>query len=125
MPGYDRKIDPLTGDYVDAPGGAYAETFTIEPSVYHQMKTERNRWWGDPDAGSDLYLVKQQGTGVAGQRFAENALRAALQPFVDQGLAADIETEVEVTARGRVIAAASLTDIQQGPIEVIAPIGEG
>lgn len=124
VPGYDRQLDPLTGDYVDATGGEYAETLTIAPAVYHQVKGER-RWWGDPDHGSDLYLVKQQGTGIAGQRFAENAIRAALQVLADAGLADDVEVVAEGHANGRIVMQTAITDVQHGALELMTPLGEG
>lgn len=126
MAGFDRTIDPLTGDYVDATGGEYVETTTLRTAIYHQMRTERGRWWGDVLAGSDLYLAKYHGTGVAGVRFAENAITEALQPFIDDGLAADLQVDAEGDARGRLVIDASITDIQSGEIDVgaLAPIGE-
>lgn len=126
MAGYDRTIDPLTGDYVDATGGEYQETLTIRTAIYHQLRTERLRWWGDPYAGSELYLAKHQGTGIVGARFADNAIRQALQPFVDEGLAADLQVDVTADARGRIIIDSSITDIQNGEIDIapLAPIGE-
>lgn len=123
MPGYDRTLDPITGDYQDNSGGEYAETLTIATAVYHQLKGER-RWWGDDKAGSDLYLAKQKGAGVAGVRFADDAIRAALQPFVDAGLASDIDVQAEGTAGGRIIMATSITDVQHGELEFAAPLGE-
>lgn len=126
MPGLDRVLDPTTGDYRDAPGGEYEETRTIATAVLHQIKGERARWWGDADAGSDLYLAKYKGTGRAGKLFAENAVAAALQPFVDAGDAADVEVVVEADARGRLQVAGSITDVQFGELalEEIASVGE-
>lgn len=126
MAGYDRKLDPLTGDYVDATGGEYAEVLTIETALYHQLRTELRRWWGDPRAGSDLHLAKHKGASLEGARFSDNAIRQALQPFVDDGLAADLQITVEADERGRLIIDASITDIQHGLIDLapLAPIGE-
>lgn len=124
MAGYDRTLDPITGDYVDADGGEFEETLTIATAVYHQVKGEKNRWCGDPNAGSDLYLVKQKGTGPAGARFADNAIRSALQVLVDAGLAADLDVATEGRANGRIVMATSITDVQYGPLELDAPLGE-
>lgn len=126
MAGYDRTIDPLTGDYQDAAGGEYVESLTISTAIYHQLRTERGRWWGDPLAGSDLYLAKYEGAGIVGARFADNAIRQALQPFIDDGLAADLQVTVDSDARGRLIIDSTITDIQSGEIDVgsLAPMGE-
>ena len=123
MPGLDRTIDPTTGDYVDAVGGAYAESLTIATAVYHQIKGELDRWPGDPNAGSGVYRIKQLGTGKAGQRAAEDATRAALQGFVDRGDASDLAVAAEGQANGRMLIAAELTDVQYGPVVVATALG--
>ncbi len=126
MAGYDRLIDPTTGDYVDADGGEYEETKTIATAVYHQLKTERGRWWGDADAGSDLYLIRQKGLTRSTVVFAEDAIRTALQPFVDNGQATDVQVAASADAFGKLAIEASITDLQGGRIDVsdIAPVGE-
>lgn len=117
MPGRDRKIDPVTRDYVKNGRGGYETTTTIATKVYHQLKGKRGTWWGDPDAGSDCHLIPQKGAGVGGIVFAKNAIRTALQRFVDQGLARDIEVEATSTASGRIVPRSSITDIQAGKID--------
>lgn len=124
MPGYDRKIDPLTGDYVDAPGGAYAETLTIQPQLYHQLRTPRGQWWGDPDAGSDLYLIKQLDKGTL--VFAKDATSSALRPFVEAGQARDLRVEATGSELGRLSLEVAITDTTTGePLDDIVSIGEG
>ncbi len=123
----DRRINPLTGDYV-MDGAKYEYTSTIETGCYHQCKGQRNRWPGDPNAGSDLYLIPTKGLTRSTVVFAEDAIRRALQPFIDSGDATDlqIETEVEPTF-GRLILQSSITDVQAGQLNLtdIAPVGEG
>lgn len=128
MPGRDRRIDALTGDYIKAAGGEYETTTTIEPAVYHQLKTERGRWCGDLSAGSDLYLVRTRGLNRGAVVFAQNAVRLALQPFVEQRLAKDLRVTAEGTETGRLVMETAITDVQGGvPITFtdIAPVGEG
>lgn len=125
MPGLDRKIDPLTRDYVDAGHGEYVETQSIQPALYHQFRTERGRWWGDPDAGSDLYLVARRNLDTGAVVFGKNALRAAAQPFVDDGQARDLVIDGAGDERGRLVLFVSLTDTTTGEaLEDIAPVGE-
>jgi phage gp46-like protein len=124
--GLDRAIDPLTQDYEDADGGEYAETRTLATAFYHQLRTERNRFWGDPEAGSELYLVRTMGVRQSTVLFIEDTIRTALQPFIEAGLASDLEVEVEGTESGRHIIEASITDRQGGRVDLsdIAPVGE-
>ena len=125
MPGYDRKIDNVTGDYVDAPGREFAETRTIQPQVYHQLKTPRGLWWGDWTAGCDLYLVKQRGLNQDTVVFAKDAIKVAMQPFVEVGQARDLVIDAVADALGRLSPEVSFTDTTTGEaLEDITPIGE-
>lgn len=125
MAGLDRTIDPLTGDYVDAEGGEYEETRTIAPAVYHQLKTPRNGWWGDPERGSDLHLVRRRNLNRDTVLFAENAIRTALQPFIEQRLARDLVVKSETDARGRLTMESEITDIQGVQIDLTDIVGVG
>lgn len=111
MAGLDRKIDPLTGDYVDADGGEYEETRTIAPGLYHQMRTPLNGWWGDGNRGTNLHLVRRRGLNRDTVLLAENEIRRGAQPFIDQGLARDLVVESEPDARGRLTMEAEITDV--------------
>jgi phage gp46-like protein len=125
MPGFDRKIDPISGDYVDAPGGEYAETASIQPQIYHQLNTQRARWWGDFEAGCDLYLVKQRGLSQGTVVFAKDTTKTALQGFVEAGQARDLSVEAVGSELGRLSVEIAITDTSTGErLEDIAPIGE-
>jgi phage gp46-like protein len=125
MPGLDRKLDPLTGDYLSDTVGGYVETESIQPALYHQLKTERGRWWGDADAGCDLYLVRASNLDQTAVVFAKDAIRTALQPFVEAGQARDLVVEAVGGALGRLTVAISLVDTATGEaLHDVAPIGE-
>jgi phage gp46-like protein len=124
LPGLDRQIDPSTRDYVDAAGGEYAETLTMGTAIYHQMLTPLDGWCGDPTAGSALHLVKQKGSGAAGQIFAKGAVAAALKRFEDEGLLEDVEVTAKASANGRITMTTSAIDVGQGSLTVVAPAGE-
>lgn len=125
MAGRDRKLNPITGDYVQDGAGGYEYTTTIATKVYHQLRTRRGSWWGDPDAGSDLYLVTDRGLSQDSVVFAKNAVRTALQRFVDLGLAKDVAVEAQADARGRLTLQSTITDIQAGELDVsdLTPFG--
>lgn len=86
MPGLDRMLDPVTGDYIDAAGGEYEETVTAAPAMVHQLKGQKRRWWGDKDAGCDLYIVATKGMDGVNLARAENAALSGLQRLVEDGL---------------------------------------
>ncbi len=125
MPGYDRTIDPMTGDYVDAAGGAFEETLTLASAVYHQVKGELDHWVGDPSAGSNLFKAKHLGSGRVGQRASEDAALVALKRFVTSGEATDLSATAVGLARGLVVLAVELTDVQSGQVDLTVPLGEG
>jgi len=126
MSGLDRILDPASQDYVDGENGEFGETPTIASGCYHQLTGQRNTWPGDPDAGSDLPLVLTRNLDRSTVVFAQDAIRRALQPFVDAGEATDIEVAARANSTGRLILESSITDVQSGRIDLtdIAPIGE-
>lgn len=125
MPGLDRQLDPMTGDYVDAGRGEYSETPTIQPAVYHQFMTERGAWCLDADAGSDLHLVLRRVLNRDTIVFAIDVAKTTLQPFVDAGLARDVRVNAEGSDRGLLTMEVALTDTATGQeIAMVAPVGE-
>lgn len=123
MSGLDRRLDPVTGDYIDAPGGEYAETRTAEVAIYHQLKGHRNLWWADPDAGSNLRLLSGMNLDRNAVAFAENDALASLQRLVDDGLIEDPEAVAVGSATGRLLLETTATDVQTGEALVLPAIG--
>lgn len=117
MPGKDRKIDPVTRDYIKDDVGGYETTTSIGTQVYHQLAGELDQWWGDSSAGSELHLVKYQGAGADGEAFAENAAKTALARFQQEGLARDLWVEAEAVGT-RVYTSARMVDIQGAEVAV-------
>lgn len=124
MPGTDRRIDPVTRDYVDDGRGSFETTTTIEPQLYHQLQGRLNEWAGDPDAGNDSHLIPRKASAGNLLRF-KDAYQAALQPFIDAGLAADLQVEVEREGLNRFAVTSSIRDVQAGEIDVtpLLPFG--
>lgn len=113
MLGLDRRIDPVTRDYVDDGAGGYEETTTLETAVIHQVLDEYGRDPGDPLAGSRIHELARGLNGERDRGAARNAVAVALQPLVTAGLARGLRIELE--QRGtRLLLQSSLTDVNAG-----------
>lgn len=127
MPGRSRVIDPKTKDYVSDGKGGRQTTTTVQTSLYHAITGERDRWPGDPEHGSNLWrLARDRLTQDAPQR-AENELRVAVQPFLDEGLIRSFEVRAERDAiNGRLLIETTTVDAQNGPIDLsdVVPFGK-
>jgi phage gp46-like protein len=124
---YDRKIDSLTHDYVEDGLGGFQTTTSIATELHHQLLSERGRWVGDPDAGSDFHQLRAAGaadTDTTAKQAAEYT-RNAVQPFLDAGRAADFQVATERDQSGRLVVTSSIRDIQHGAIDLgaIIPFG--
>jgi phage gp46-like protein len=128
MPGRSRRLDPVTGDYRrnDA-GNGFAMTTSVETIVYHVIRGQRGRWFGDPDHGCHLYLVREHGLDREGLLFAANAVKAGLTPLVRDGLIKDVSVEVAANEFGLLELLIKITDISGGVIDAsgLTPFGGG
>ena len=111
---YERIIDPVTHDYVPNGKGGYLKTRTASTAVYHQILDELDRWWGDSEAGSKLYLLARENAGEANLRKAAEYMKAALDPFVKAGRIAELEINVKRDARNRFVLEGGYRDVQSG-----------
>lgn len=113
----DRRIDPVTLDYVDDGQGGWEMTDTIETQLHHQLHTEKNSWPADPQSGSEVHLVPRKADeDTMLQRLA--AHQAALDVFVKDGVAADLKLELTEDDVGRPVIVGSLRDVQRGTIDL-------
>ncbi|MFH0901901.1 MAG: phage GP46 family protein [Pseudomonadota bacterium] len=122
MPGCNRRLDPLTRDYVSDGFGGYEKTRTLEVPCYHQLSTHREKWWGDAEAGCDLWKLQREGNSDVNARRAVEMVKLALKPFVDAGLAADLEVTSEHDQLGRMVVRSSMTDVQSGQTLDLSPL---
>jgi len=100
MPGDDLRLDEY-GDYIDDGAGAFELTATAQPAVRHQVLGRLGEWIGDVTAGRSI-------RGLAGRRNTEkeldgeaDAVRAALEVLVGEGVITDVRIETDRDARGR------------------------
>ena len=119
MSGLDRRIDPVTKDWIDDGAGGFEETDTVETAAYLQIRIHRDEYWADAGAGSDIHLVPEMSI-TAALEFAPNTLRAALQALIDDGLATDMVVEVAVDPAHphRIVGVTEITDAQRGGVDL-------
>ena len=111
---FDRKIDPLTNDYIDTGFGSLETTETIETSLYMQFTITLNRWWGRPENGNTIHELQE--LGIVGDIDQEtiNRLLFALKPMLDSGRAADPTFQLDVDELGKLVVVSSIHDVQKG-----------
>jgi phage gp46-like protein len=118
MAGLDRKIDPVTKDYIADGFGGFETTTTIAPAAYHQLVGKRGFWWGNPDQGSDLHLIANENISQKTFIFAKNAIATAMQMFIDQRRARDLTIDIDSPRPGYMTIESQITDTQGGVIDV-------
>lgn len=119
MPGRDRKLDPLTGDYIPDGAGGWEMVDTIESEVMHRLRDRYDSFAGDPSHGSKLHLVTQGNLSNVDRLRAKGYAELALQPIVDGGRGANLKVEAKInSADKRIEIETSITDIQSAPVDV-------
>lgn len=111
MAGYDRRINPITKDYVDNGRGGFETTRTLETAVYHQLQGHLNKWVGDPAAGCAAFGVVRKGARSVLHQL-QDVYTAALLPFVKSGRGADLVVAIDRTQTGALAIRSSMRDIQ-------------
>jgi phage gp46-like protein len=119
MSGRSRVIDPKTRDYVSDGKGGRVTTTTVQTSLYHAFQGRRDKWGGDPEHGSDLWRFTRDRLTQDAPARAENAIRVAAQPFLDEGLLRSFEARAERDPdSGRLLIATEAVDATSGPLNV-------
>jgi phage gp46-like protein len=123
--GRDRVIDPVTHDYVPDGKGGWATTETVQTAMYHQITGELDRWWGDPDAGSQLFTFRRAKLTKAALGRAANTLEVSLKALEDEGRIDQKRVTVEQDQVQRLVIASSAHDVQFGEVEIsnLQPFG--
>jgi len=125
MPGFDMYIDPVTHDYVDDGWGDFETDDTLQNACYLQMQSDRGRWPGDGEAGSDLWQLQRGGSSSKQAQRAAEMVRAALKVFVDLGWATDLQADVDQIQTGKWAITAAITDVQHGQIDLTPSVPSG
>jgi phage gp46-like protein len=125
MRGSDRRIDPVTRDYIDDGAGGYLETLSLETAVVHQVLDEYGADPGDELAGSTIHLLPKRSNGVPTRAEARNAAAVALQPLITAGLARNARVIVEQDGT-RLLVETQITDVNAGAdvedLAVVVPL---
>lgn len=100
MKGVDRKIDPVTGDFVSAPGGRFAECDPLENILALVFLLDRGAWEGDIELGNRFAELRRATVADGAERRLEDLVRDAVQWLVDEGEIEEIKVTVERYARG-------------------------
>lgn len=117
----DRKIDPITKDYIDDGAGGTEWTATSQTMVYHQVLGRVDEWVGDPEAGSRLHKLSKKLTEHVLHE-ATDAVQDALRPLVELGVLGGVDVVVTRDQRGKLALAASSEDIQGGGELDVTPL---
>lgn len=125
MRGNDRRIDPVTRDYVDDGAGGYAETQSLETAVVHQVLTEYGSDPGDELAGSTIHELPKRSNGIPTKAEARNAGAVAIQPLITAGFARNLRVVVEHDGT-RLLLETQITDANAGAdaedVDVVVPL---
>lgn len=116
--GYDLYLN-AEGDYELDDEGNLRTTQTASSAVRHALLDEIDAWPADPDAGSELHLIRGGGNTQANLVEAGDRVRLALDPLVAAGMISDVEVDVQRDNQGRFFIAAQSRDNQSGdPIDL-------
>lgn len=95
MPGFDRSIDPATGDYVDDGVGGTEWTRTAAPALFHQIRTPLGSWWADGEAGSRFFELDRSPSSLRTVPVVVDIVRELSAPLVDDGRISEPVTTAE------------------------------
>lgn len=121
---FDRRINPLTHDYIDTGLGSLETIETIETSLYMQFTITLNRWWGRPENGNTIHELQE--LGIVGDIDQEtiDRLLFALKPLLDSGRASDPVFQLDVDKTGKLVVVSSIRDVQKGErVTTQLPVG--
>lgn len=92
----DRKLDPVTEDFVDATAGAFLEVDAIENQIAFSYLIEQGAWEGDPDLGHRFKELARVTNTVENRNRLRDLARQAVQWLIDTGAIESIEITDEV-----------------------------
>lgn len=113
MAGKDRRIDPVTRDYIADDAGGWEYTRTAATAIYHQVQGELDRWAGDPERGSRFYTLARAKSSLRTPQVVVDIARQALEPLVAEGRITEPEVEIE-RDRDRIRMQVVVTDLSTG-----------
>lgn len=110
----DRKLDPVTRDYVPDGRGGFEYVETVETQMLHQILDQRGKWWGGP-GGSDVGKLQQAHLNERGRLLGKRSVEVALQEIVDTGRARELRVSSSLDLEHqRIEVEASMVDVSNG-----------
>ncbi len=123
----DRYIDPKTGDYVDADGGAYKYDDGVLNMLAYSFKISKGSWEGDPLFGHDLDKLAQATDTPENRRLVDIYARDAIAWMIELAYIDTVDVRVASLGGGKVafevVAWKSGRKVAAGSFEV--PFGVG
>lgn len=106
-------IDPVKKDYVVDTNGNLVNDPSLKTPAYIRLRTPRLGWLFAPDKkfGSDFYLIRKNVTTSDAFRLV-NTAEKALEPFIDQKRASQIDVTVAERSRHGAALQIKITDIK-------------
>lgn len=98
----DRKIDPITLDYVDDGKGGFVEVDVLENQIVLSFSVDAGLWEGDPTFGHRLRELSRAVDSDLNRRRLADLGREALVWLVENGSLSSVECVVESFGFGKV-----------------------
>lgn len=111
---WDRKFDPITQDFVRDTKGSWQTTEAADTAVFHQMLCHYRKWWGDSEAGSNLFDLKSFQRDP--KKLCPLEAKRCLGRLLDRGRIQALEVIAESPKVGRVNVAAKFRDSSTGQL---------
>lgn len=91
----DRKLDPVSADFVSAAGGAYETCDVVENQIAFSLLVPRGSWEGDPELGHGLAELDRAQNTVENRNRLRDIVATALQWLIDLGSIERVDVTVE------------------------------
>lgn len=91
----DRRLDPVTEDFVDGDGGGFETCDVIENKVAMSFKIPRGSWEGDPSLGHRFAELDRATNTSANRLRLEDLCRDAIKWLTDSGEISDVVVQVD------------------------------
>jgi phage gp46-like protein len=91
----DRRLDPVTGDFVDGDAGGFESCDDIENQIASSFLIERGSWEGDPELGHRFAELENATDTAENRARLRDLARDAVQWLVDDGKLSHVDVTVE------------------------------
>lgn len=92
----DRKLDPVTEDFISDGKGGFVGCDVIENQIAFSFLIEYGSWEGDPTLGHRFAELAKATNTVENQNRLRDLAQQAVQWLIDNGSLASVEVTVEV-----------------------------